>query len=199
MGFANLQTLENRLSSLKSNLSGYNAQLDKQKKRKANIESIIKDMKSICNNRTDDVNTHLNKMINNYEDATKGISSVSTLVSTTTADKEKDISEDGSMNNALSQMQSELNDVCRRIGELEGNIQACKSQISTCEVSIRSEKRSIALDYQRQLNNAQAKVNAADAACKANPTSSQLKQEFNRVCRERDTARTNYNKYKGWL
>ena len=91
MGFANLQALENRLSSLKSNLSSYNTQLDKQKKRKANIESIIKDMKSVCNNRTDDVNTHLNKMINNYEDATKGVSSASTLVSTTTADKEKDV------------------------------------------------------------------------------------------------------------
>lgn len=199
MGFANLQALESRLSSLKSNLSSYNSQLEKQKKRKSNIESIIKDMKSICNNRTDDVNTHLNKMINNYDEATKGVSSASALVSTTTLDKEKDISTDDNMNNALSQLQSELNDVCRKIGELEGNIQVCKSQISTCEVSIRSEKRNIALDYQRQLNCAQAKVNAADAACKADPTSVQLKQEFNRACRERDAARTNYNKYKGWL
>ncbi len=75
MGFANLQTLENRLSSLKSNLSSYNTQLDKQRRRKENIESIIKEMKRICSNWTDDVNTHLNKMINNYEDAAKGVAS----------------------------------------------------------------------------------------------------------------------------
>ena len=199
MGFADLQTLERRLSSLRSDLSSYKSQLDKQNKRKSNIESMIKDMKSICNNRMDDVNTHLSKMINNYEEATKGVSSTSSLVSTTTLDKEKDISDDNNMSNALSQLQSELNDVCRKIGELEGNIQVCKSQISTCEASIRSEKRGIALDYQRQLNSAQAKVNAADAACKADPTSAQLKQEYNRACCGRDAARTNYNKYKGWL
>lgn len=199
MGFANLQALESRLSSLRSNLSSYNSQLEKQKKRKSNIESIIEDMKSICNNRTDDVNTYLNKMINNYAEATKGVSSTPSLVSTTTLDREKDISEDDSMNDALLQLQSELNDVCRKIGELEGSIQVCKSQISTCEVSIRSERRSIALSYQRQLNNAQAKVNAANAACKADPTSVQLKQEFNSACQGRDAARVNYTKYKGWL
>ena len=81
-GFANLRTLENRLSSLKSNLSSYNTQLDKQRRRKENIESIIKEMKRICSNRTDDVNTHLNKMINNYEDAAKSAASTSTLLST---------------------------------------------------------------------------------------------------------------------
>jgi chromosome segregation ATPase len=199
MGFANLRTLENRLSSLKSNLSSYNTQLDKQRRRKENIESIIKEMKRICSNRTDDVNTHLNKMINNYEDAAKGVASTSTLLSTTTTDKEKDISEDDSMSNALSQLQSELNDVCRKIGELEGEIQVCKSQISTCESSIRSEKRNIAQDYQRQFNSAQARVNTADAACKADPTNVQLKQEFDRACRARDSARITYNKYKGWL
>lgn len=199
MGFANLQALESRLSSLRSNLSSYNSQLEKQKKRKSNIESIIENMKSICNNRTDDVNTYLNKMIKNYEDATKGVSSASTLVSTTTADKEKDISEDDSMNNALSQLQSELNDVCRKIGELEGKIQVCKSHISDCEISIRSERRNIARGYQRQLNSAQTKVNATDAAYKADPTNTQLKQAFTKACRERDSARTNYNKYKGWM
>lgn len=199
MGFANLQTLENRLSTLKSNRSNYKSQLDTQNKRKSKIEATIKDMKSITNGRTDDVNGHLNKMINNYDDAAKGSSVSSMLVSTTTSDKEKDINTDDDMNNALSQLQSELNDVSRKIGELEGSIQVCESQISTCEASIKSEKRSIALDYQRQYNNAQSRVNVADAACKADPTSIRLRQEFNRACRERDVARSNYNKYKWWL
>ena len=199
MGFANLQTLENRLSTLKSNLSNYRSQLDTQNKRKSKIESIIKDMRNICDNRSSDVNGHLNKMINSFEEATKGGSVASLLVSTATTDREKDISSDDDMNNALSQLQSELNDVCRKIGELEGNIQVCKSQISTCEASIKSEKRSIALDFQRQYNSAQNRVNAADAACRSDPTSIRLRQEFNRACRERDAARSNYNKYKWWL
>lgn len=199
MGFANLQTLESRLSTLKSNLSNYKSQLDTYNKRKSKIESIIKDMKNICDNRTDDVNGYLNKMINSYDEATKGNSISSMLTSTTTADKEKDINYDDDMSNALSQLQLELKEVNRKIGELEGNIQVSKSQISDCETSIRSEKRSIALDFQRQYNSAQSRVNAADAACKSDPTSIRLRQEFNRACRDRDAARSNYNKYKWWL
>lgn len=199
MGFANLQVQENRLSSLKSSLSSYRSQLEKMKRRKSNIESIIEDMKSICNNRTDDVNTHLNKMINNYEDATKGISSAYALTTTTTSDKEKDISSDNNMNNALNQLQSELNDVNLKISELETNINNTNSQISSCEASIRTEKYNIASSYRDQFNSAQAKVNATYAAYKADPKSVQLKQKYDRACRERDTARTNYNNYRGWL
>lgn len=199
MGFASLQTQENRLSSLQSSLSNFKSQRDKQKKRKSDLESIIKTMKSVCNDRTDDVNTHLNKMINNYEGAIKGISSVSTLITTTTSDKEKDIYSDNYMNSALTQLQLELNDVDRKINELDTKITNTNSQISSCQSSIRAEKHSIAAAYRDQYNSAQAKVNAAEAACKANPTSAELKQKYNKACLERNTARNNYNYYKSWL
>lgn len=199
MGFGNLNALESRLSGLRSNLSTYKSQLDTQKRRRSNIESIIKEMKSVCNNRSDDVNSYLNKIVNQIDDALKGISAVANIETTTTSDKEKDISADNNMNSALSQMQSELDDVERKISELETNINNTNSQISSCQASIRSEQRSIAIDYRNQYNNAQARVNSADAACKADPSSARLRQEFNKACRERDAARANYNKYKGWL
>ena len=144
MGFANLQALENRLSSLQSSLSSYKSQLDNQKKRKSNIESIIKDMRSICYNRTDDVNSHLNQMIYSYEDATKGASSPNLLTSTTRADKEKDITTDDNMSNALALLQSELSDVDQKISDLETNIKNTNTQISSCQTSIKTEKHNIA-------------------------------------------------------
>lgn len=199
MGFANLHAQENRLASLRSSLSSYKSQLEKMRKRKTDIESIIRDMQRICNNRTDDVNSYFTKMISSYDEATKGVSSSSILASTTRTDKEKDISTDDNMNNAYNQLNSELNDVNHKISELETNINNTNSQISSCEASIRSEKYNIANDYRNQFNNAQAKVNSTYAAYKADPKSAQLRQRYERACRERDSARTNYNNYRGWL
>ena len=199
MSFASLQAQENRLVSLQSNLSSYKAQLSKQEKRKSDIESIIREIKGVCNNKTDDINSYLNKMLNTYDDATKGITSTPQLYSTTSSDKEKDFSSDGNMSNALSQIQSELNDVNRKINELKTNINNTSSQITSCQSAIRAERYNIANDYRNQYNYAQSRMRAAESAYKSNPSSAQLKQKYQKACRDCDAAKYNFNKYRSWL
>ena len=65
---------------------------------------------------------HIKKIISNIDDALKGVSSASDIESDARADKEKDITDDGNMNTALTQLQSELKDVKNKISEYESKI-----------------------------------------------------------------------------
>lgn len=199
MGFANLDRLENNLASLQSNLSSYKSKLSNKKKRKTDVESIIKNIKRVTIYKSDDLNTYLNNMINNYEHAIKGVNSVASLISETRKDKEKDSSVDADMGNAVRLLNSELRDIEDDINNLKNKIDKTNSSITSCQSAIRAEKRSIAIEYRNNYNSMQAKVNAAEAAYKADPTSAQLKQAYNKACRNRDTAKAQYNKYRGWL
>ena len=199
MGFAELQSLENGLSSLQSNLTGYRSELEKLRKRKSEIEYIIMVMKNTFSDYSFDVNKNIDCMTRYYEQALNGISSVQSLKSETESDREKDIYSDDNMNQALSQLHYELKDVECSINDMNIKINNTESQISSCKSSITAEKRGIAMDYRNKFNSAQAKVNATLAACKADPSSSVLKRKFDSACRERDAARINCNKYSGWL
>ena len=199
MGFEYLKTLQDKLAKLKSALSGHKSELKVQKDRKEDIEEIITNIKNVSNDRTDDVNSCLNKLIENYDDALKGCSSTTSLDSATSGDKEEDSFSDSQLSEALTELRNELNAVVRKISELEGNVSTESSQITSCESSIRTEKRNIALDYQNRLNNAQAKVNRLDAALRSDPENASLRQQFNQACSERDAARSQFNQYRGWL
>ena len=199
MGFAYLNALENEITSLQSNLSSYKSQLNTQNSIKSDIESIIKNIKNVGNSKAEDVNYYLNKIINNFENAAKGVPSIGNLVSTVTYNKERDVYVDVSLNDALTQLQLEIAEIERKISEIESNIRSTNERISSCQYSVRSEKHNIALDYKNQYNTAQSKVNTAYAAYKADPDSAKKKNAYKQACRDRDNARNTYNRYMWWL
>lgn len=196
--FDRLHALEDKLSNYKTQLCGYEQELKKQQKRKSEIESIISRIQSVSAKRSDDVNTCLNKMINNYDDGLKGVSAVSILVSTTTSDKEGDSSADNCTGNAVYQLQSELSDIEKKISDLESKISTCKKQISSTNQSIKEEKRTIALELQAKYNNASSRYYRADQAYKADPSPENLK-EYDNAYRALQNAKKEYEQYKAWL
>ena len=199
MGWAELNALENNLTSLNNSLSSYNTKLSTQKKRKEKLEDLIKAMKKVCNEDSDDVTAHIKKIVNNIDDALKGISSASDIEQDAKSDKEKDINEDGDMNNALSQLESELKDVKNKISDYEGRIATKKTEISNCKIAIRNEQRRIANSYKTTYDNAQWRYEQAKNAYLKDPTNTQLMQACNDARTKRNTARDNFNKYRWWL
>ena len=55
MGWAELNALESNLTSLNNSLSSYNTKLSTQNKRKTKLEALIKEMKKVCNDDSDEV------------------------------------------------------------------------------------------------------------------------------------------------
>lgn len=199
MGFAEINALHSELTSLKKSLSNYETKRSSQKKRKTEVESLIKVIKSVCNDNSDDVTSHIKKIINNLDEALTGVSSVSSMQSDATSDKEKDVYGDGKMNNALTQMESELRDVSNKISDYDSKISTKKTEISNCQAAIKREQRNVANGYKIKYDNAQWRYNQAKIAYEKEPTSVKLKQDLNEAKRNRDIAKNNYNKYKGWL
>lgn len=199
MGFNELNNQQNRLTSLKNSLSGYKSKLNTQKKRKSKIEDLLKKMKSVVNDESDNVNDHITKIIRNLDNALKGTACESILLSDVKSDKEKDLNSDGNMNNAYYQLNSELTDVNRKISELEQNIKTTNSDITYCNNSIRQEKRNIANDYKSQYDQADYKYWRAKRAYEDEPTSAHLRYAYNVAKTNRNNAKYNYDMYKGWL
>jgi len=154
MGYAELNALERRLASLNNSLSSYNKGLSTQKKRKEKLESLIKEIKKVCNNNSDEVTDQIKKIISNVDDALKGITSASDIETEAELDKEKDIGEDSNMNHALSQLESELGDVKNKIADYEEKISVTKTKINNCRAAIRREQQSIANSYKNTCDNA---------------------------------------------
>lgn len=199
MGFAELNALQSNLNSLNNSLSSYSSKLSTQNKRKTKLELLIKDMKKVCNDDSGEVTDYINKIVSNLDEALKGVSSVTGLEADVKSDKEKDVFEDGNMNNALTQLESELRDVNNKITNYESEISRKKAEISNCQTSIRREQRSIAISYKNQYDTAQWKYNQAKIAYEKEPTSEQLRIKRDSALRKRNTARDNYNRYRGWL
>ena len=63
MGFAELNSFQSRLNILQGNLSSYERQLRDLEKRRDKIQEIIRDMKSVCNNKSSDINGYINNII----------------------------------------------------------------------------------------------------------------------------------------
>lgn len=199
MGWSELNALENNLTSLNNSLSSYNSKLDTQRERKEKLEDLIKAMKKVCNDNSDDITTHIKKIINNIDDALKGVSTATDIEQDAKADKEKDINDDSNMNNALSQLESELRDVKNKISDYEGKIANKKTEISNCKTAIRNEQRSIANSYKTKYDNAQWRYSQAQEAYLREPTNIQLMQACNDARYQRNVARDNFNKYRWWL
>ncbi|MGN0487681.1 MAG: hypothetical protein ACI4HO_00295 [Ruminococcus sp.] len=199
MGFSELNNLQNRLATLNGNLSSYNTQLSTQKKRREKLESLIRDMRSVVSNDYEAINSHMTKVINAIEPALKGVANAEIMYSVASSDKEKDINSDNDMNEALSQLESELRDVNSKIDSLEQNIRNTASQINTCNNSIAGEKRNIAQGYRNQYNSAEVKFRAAERAYRQDPTNTQLLRKYNNAKWTWNQARNEFNKYRSWL
>ena len=197
MGFAELSSLESQLRTLEGNLKSYKDQLAKLKRRKSKVEDIIRDMQSVCNNKSGDVNGFINNIINSVESAIRGV--INPTKGIASSYKEKGIDSDGNMNSAYSQMKSELNDINRKIDELNSKISSTQGRIEDCEGQIRSQKYRIANGYRNKYYTANSKFEAAKKAYQSNPSDAHLKQEYDKARRNRDQAKRDYNKYSGWL
>ena len=79
MGWAELNALESNLTSLNNSLSSYNTKLSTQNKRKTKLEALIKEMKKVCNDDSDEVTDQIKKIINNVAGALKGFTSASDI------------------------------------------------------------------------------------------------------------------------
>lgn len=198
MGFNELNYQENRLANLKSNYSRCKSKLDTQKKRKNKIEDLLKKMKNVVNDRSDDVNDHISKIINNLDNALRGTTSASLLLGAVSSDKDKGLSDDN-MHNAYYQLRSEFSDVDNKIIELERELRKTDEDIHSCNNSIRYEKRNIASTYKTKFDQADYKFKTAKKAYEKDPSSAQLKYAYNVAKTNRNNAKYNYDKYKHWL
>lgn len=199
MGFYELNILQGKLNSLNDSLSRNTSKLDIQRKRKSELELLVKDIKKVCNSNSDDITSQINKIINNITEALIGVGSSNTIETEARADKEKDIYEDNIMNNALNQLESELRNVDNKISDYQSKISTAKNEITNCQISIKNERRSIAIDYKNKYDNAEWRYNQAKIAYEKEPTSEQLRINKDNTLKERNVARDNYNRYRGWL
>lgn len=197
MGLAKLKTLENDLNKLETSRANAKTALKTARKRKGDLEDLIKTFTGICNDRVSDVNDHLTKMKNNYDDALSNIKSVYNLKIETV--KEEGIYDDQDTNTALSYLEKELGEAETNVGTLEATIRTKETDIQNCKNSIRTEQRNIAVDARTKYNNAKTKAERREAAYKADPTNTKLKQEYEKARKEYDAAKKEYNKYKKWL
>lgn len=199
MGFYELNILQGKLNSLNDSLSRNSSKLDIQRKRKSELELLVKDIKKVCNSNSDDITSQINKIINNTTEALIGVGSSNTIEIEAKADKEKDIYEDSIMNNALNQLELELRNVDNKISDYQSKITTAKNEITNCQVSIKNERRNIAIDYKNKYDNAEWRYNQAKTAYEKEPTSEQLRINKDNTLKERNVARDNYNRYRGWL
>lgn len=197
MGFAELNSLQSRLNILQGNLSSYERQLRDLEKRRDKIQEIIRDMKSVCNNKSSDINGYINNIINTFDSAIKGV--IYFGKSKASSSKEKSIDSDGNMNSSHTYLKSELNDVNHKIDDLRSKINSTKRQIEECKGQIIREKSAIADSYRRNYNNAYNKRVSAERAYKSNPSDARLKTEYEKAKRKETEAKREYNNYKGWL
>lgn len=199
MGFDTLEHLQTRLTALQGNLAGYKTQLKQLKKRKTQIESIIKNLKSVCSENRSDTNDDLDKIKRHLEEATEGLKSISALCAKVRKDREKDISSDDNLYSALSQLKEELGNIERKIESLEQKIRTADTQISECKRGITSQKHEIASHYRSQYSSAVDKVRKAETALRKEPDSVSLKSACRSAKKEMEQLGALYRKYAGWL
>lgn len=199
MGFERIIHLQSKISILNDSLSQYNSKLDVQRKRKDKIEKLIKNMKNVCDANCDDITDYIKKIVSSVEEALQGIKSSEEMKVNAAEDKEKDIYEDGKMNNALSQLESELKDVKNKITEYQSIISSTKSEICNCNVEIRKEQYVVASNYKNEYDNAKVRLIQAKAAYDKEPTSEYLRTKYEKAFQEKEVAKDNYYKYREWL
>lgn len=198
MGFDQLHVLEGRLSDLKLELSRCENSLVIQKKRKAKLDSLIKNMEIICNSDSDDVNFPLKQIRNAAYDAVKGLPTASNISASTTIDLEAGIHADSKLSVAYELLLAELKRVKETISELESKIANLKAQISSCEKSIRSEKWNIASSIMKDYQRKKSLYEDTLKGFKTDPESTS-QAAVKKAAREYGQAQSLYNKYKSWL
>ncbi len=146
-----LSSLESRYAALKRERSDCEAKLKVQKKRKSDVEGLIRVLCRVSEEKVDSVNKSLRSI---KENLMSGVTLGSKFVSRAgemDGAQEKDSGSDSQISAALDNLQKELSATERRITEYEGNIRSLSSQIDRVADDIRDEKRRIAEEEAEEL------------------------------------------------
>lgn len=139
-----LSSLESRYAALKRDRSNCEAKLKVQKRRKSDVEGLIRALCLVSEEKVDTVNKSLRGIRDNLmSGVTLGTKFVSRAGEMDNA-LEQDSGTDNQISSALDNLRKELNATKQRITECEGDIRSLSSKIDKVSDDIRDEKRRIA-------------------------------------------------------
>ena len=137
---ASLSSLNSTLRYWNNKVTEYNDEIKRLKKRRSDVEDAKNKLKSVANGNAEDVNSKLktisDKLSYGYNCPDKN-GSVQSIFS----GKTDGGLGDGNLSSADRELQNELNDINRRIGETETALSRAKSEVSNTKSAISAEER----------------------------------------------------------
>lgn len=140
---ASLADLKSQLSYWNNQLISLSNDLKKKKKRKTDVEAVIKVLKSVSKNNADDVNVRI-KLSASQLDSAINYSTKDSSINSIFAGKYDTGSGDGDLSSSGSELQSELNEIAKKINQIEKDINSAKVKIADLKAAIMVEEQRIA-------------------------------------------------------
>ena len=140
---ASLADLKSQLSYWNNQLVHLNDELKKYKKRRSDVEAVIKALKSVSRSNADDVNARI-KLSASQLDSAINHSTKDGSINSIFAEKNDAGSGDGDVSSSGSELQSELNEIAKKIAQIEKDINNAKVRIADLKAAIMVEEQRIA-------------------------------------------------------
>lgn len=165
-----LVNLNSQLNSLQTQKSSLAHKLNIYKKRKIEIERLIKNLTNIVDCDYENINKYEDKMGDNICNAFTGSGGPSYIGRIIFIDKEKSSSEDGNISGALSCLRTEIQSIDREIDCINSDLRRIDFKINDTKSEISTEKTKLAKEA------AEAAARKAEEARKA--MEEQMKRAF---------------------
>ncbi|MCR5195646.1 MAG: hypothetical protein K6D38_04960 [Pseudobutyrivibrio sp.] len=148
-----LSELRARLDALKAQKRQIEADIDKYQKRRADVEKLKKKLTEVGDDNYGKVNKWGNSIINNFDAALKGTSSVAKVVVQVNEELEKASLSDASISSGITEMTNEISRIDRVLEGLYSDLQTCNANIRATEEAIAAELRRLAEEAARAAAN----------------------------------------------
>jgi len=155
---ANLSSLRSDLNYWNGQVNAMNDKIKKLKRRRNDVDSVISTLKSTVNNNAGDVNSRMRSAGGKLDRAISYSGKGSQVNAILSGKDERTLGSDNNLTAANEELQRELNDINRKLGEAEDSLTTANRRVSDTRTAIAAEER-------RQREEAARK--AAEAIAKA--------------------------------
>lgn len=138
-----LSDLYRQYNNLVSSITGQNNKITKLKRRRSEVETIQRNLNSVANGNSSDVNSKIRTAAQKLETGIEYSSKEYKLDQILSGKNEGGISSDTNLANAYNELQKEINDINRQISEAEAEKNSANNKANNVKSQIRAEEKRI--------------------------------------------------------
>lgn len=138
---SSLSSLRSELSHWNNRVNELNDEIKKLKRRSSDVEGAKNALKSTANGNSGDVNNKIRSVGDRLDSAIDYSGKDGQLHGILSGKDERSVGSDNSLSSADSELQRELNDINRKLGEAESNLSAAKRKVGDVKAAIAAEER----------------------------------------------------------